>query len=63
MLTSGPFIAWSDSRQLTGLETRFDYAVYCHDGDTPLQDLAPSLVIFASGDHMDFSRCSTFPPF
>ena len=31
------------SRQLTpGLETRFDYALYCHDGDTPLQDLALS---------------------
>lgn len=32
------------SRQLTpGLETRFDYGVYCHDGDTPLQDLALSI--------------------
>ncbi|CAK9101331.1 von Willebrand factor A domain-containing protein 8 (PEX7-binding protein 2) (P7BP2) [Durusdinium trenchii] len=26
---------------LQGLEARFDYAVYCHDGDTPLQELIP----------------------
>eukprot|EP00434_Breviolum_minutum_P000151 symbB.v1.2.000130.t1/scaffold16.1/size461936/4 len=26
---------------LQGLEARFDYAVYCHDGDTPLQELVP----------------------
>lgn len=26
---------------LQGLEARFDYAVYCHDGDSPLQELVP----------------------
>ena len=32
-------LVWKSYQNVEGLESRFDYSLCCHDGDSPLQEL------------------------